>query len=135
MRKGQELHTGSCDKHNGVDSGSQRRILYHYTSEQGMNAIVESQRLNPSLMANNPRDCFYGEGQYLSDIIPGTKTLAQLSRTFIQNPFQGNKYSHYVEIDATDLKVEFGRPNVFVVLNKEPLDLSDRIISFGKVGV
>ncbi len=99
-----------------------------------MNAIVESQKLNPSLKSKNPNDCFYGEGQYLSNIVPGTKTPAQLSRNFINNPFQGNKYSHYVEIDVTDLEVTFGRDNVFVILNKEPLDLTNRIISFGKVG-
>lgn len=99
-----------------------------------MNAIVESKKLNPSLISKNPNDCFYGEGQYLSDNVPGTKTPSQLSRKFINNPFQGNKYSHYVEIDVTDLEVTFGRDNVFVILNPEPLDLTDRIISFGKVG-
>ncbi|MBQ4523016.1 MAG: hypothetical protein IJA10_08720 [Lachnospiraceae bacterium] len=57
-----------------------------------------------------------------------------MSRIFINNPFQGNKYSHYVEIDITDLEVIFGRDNVFVILNEEPLDLINRIVLFGKVG-
>ena len=99
-----------------------------------MNGIVESKKLNPSLKANNPKDCFYGEGQYLSDIVPGTKSPAQLSRSFIHNPFQGAKYAYYVEIDVTDLDVVYGRDNVFVILNQEPLDLMDRIVSYGKVG-
>ncbi|MDE7424415.1 MAG: hypothetical protein K2N51_12140 [Lachnospiraceae bacterium] len=54
-------------------------------------------KLNPPLKAKNPKDCFYGEGQYLSDIVPGTKTLAQLLQSFIHNFFQGKKFSHYVE--------------------------------------
>lgn len=77
---------------------------------------------------------FMVRGQYLSDIVPGTKTPAQLSRKFINNPFQGNKYSHYVEIDVIDLDVTFGRDNVFVILNQESLELTNRIVSFGKVG-
>ncbi|MBP3611323.1 MAG: hypothetical protein J6J42_13425 [Lachnospiraceae bacterium] len=93
-----------------------------------------AKKLNPSLKANNPKDCFYGEGQYLSDIVPGTKSPAQLSSIFIHNPFQGAKYAYYVEIDVTDLDVVYGRDNVFVILNQESLDLMDRIVSYGKVG-
>ncbi len=98
-----------------------------------MDGILESGKLNPSLKANNPNDCFYGEGQYLSDIIPGTKTPAQLSRNFINNPFQGKKYSYYVGIDVSDLEVKYGRDNVFVIINQNPLDLTNRIISYGEV--
>ena len=65
------------------------RTLYHYTNEAGMNGILESGELNPSLKALNPNDVRYGNGQYLSDIVPGTKTPAQLSRAFINNPFKG----------------------------------------------
>lgn len=96
-----------------------------------MTGIVESKKLNPSLKANNPNDCFYGEGQYLSDIVPGTKSPAKLSRSFIHNPFQGAEYDYYVEIDVTDLDVVYGRDNVFVILNQEPLDLMDRIVYYG----
>lgn len=133
---GERIEGGCWEYRRGVgsESGSRTNTFYHYTNQKGMNAIVESQKLNPSLKSKNPNDCFYGEGQYLSNIVPGTKTPAQLSRNFINNPFQGNKYSHYVEIDVTDLEVTFGRDNVFVILNKEPLDLTNRIISFGKVG-
>ncbi|MGN0386528.1 MAG: HYD1 signature containing ADP-ribosyltransferase family protein, partial [Lachnospiraceae bacterium] len=129
---------GLCDINRiameGSTGGSQTKTLYHYTNEKGMNGIVDSQKLNPSLKANNPNDCFYGEGQYLSDIVPGTKSPAQLSRSFIHNPFQGAKYAYYVEIDVTDLNVIYGRDNVFVILNQEPLDLVNRIVSYGKVG-
>ena len=123
---------GSVSYEGGRDS--KPKTLYHYTNEKGMTGIVDSQKLNPSLKANNPNDCFYGEGQYLSDIVPGTKTPAQLSRRFIHNPFQGAKYSYYVEIDITDLDVVYGRDNVFVILNQESLDLTDKIVSYGKVG-
>ena len=125
--------TSGAGKSTGTGEG-ERRTLYHYTNEEGMKGIVDSQQLNPSLKINNPNDCFYGEGQYLSDIIPGTKTPAQLSRKFINNPYQGKHYTHYVEIDVTDLDVVFGRDSVYVIKNQEPLSLIDRIISYGKVG-
>ncbi|WP_371861562.1 HYD1 signature containing ADP-ribosyltransferase family protein [Pseudoduganella armeniaca] len=84
--------------------------LYHYTNELGMRGIVDSKRLNPSLKSINPNDVRYGHGQYLSDIVPGSKTPAQLSKAFINNPFQGARYSHFVEIDVTTLNVVQGRP-------------------------
>jgi len=107
--------------------------LYHYTNEAAMNAIVESETLNPSLKALNPNDVRYGNGQYLSDIPPGSMTPAQLSRTFINNPFQGSRYSNYVAVDVTGLNVIQGRSGVFVIPNETPLNISGRIIGNGAV--
>lgn len=105
--------------------------MYHYTNRDGMEGILESQKLNPSLKAVNPNDARYSNGQYVSDLAPGTRTNNGLSATFIGNPFQGPKFSHYVEIDVTGLDVVQGRPHVFVIPNEEPLDLTGRIVSSG----
>ncbi|MFP3795821.1 HYD1 signature containing ADP-ribosyltransferase family protein [Paraburkholderia sp. SIMBA_027] len=107
--------------------------LYHYTNEAAMNAILESEALNPSLKALNPNDVRYGNGQYLSDIPPGTMTPAQLSRAFVNNPFQGARYSNFVAVDVTGLNVVQGRPGVYVVPNEIPLDISGRITGSGAV--
>lgn len=112
---------------------AQRRVLYHYTDEAGMNGITQSGELRPSLRANNPRDVRYGEGQYMSDIAPGTRTPAQLSREFLGQPFQGRRFTHYVEIDVTGLDVVQGRNGVFVVPGNQPLDLTGRIVGSGAV--
>ena len=109
------------------------KTLYHYTNEKGMNAIVESQKLNPSLKTNNPKDARYGNGQYLSDIEPSAYSPAQLAKKFINIPNQ-SKYTHYVEIDITDLDVIQGRDGVFVIPNESPLDLIGRIVNTGQVG-
>jgi hypothetical protein len=106
-------------------------ILYHYTSEDGMEGIVASGMINPSLKAVNPNDARYGDEQYFSDIIPGTKTSSQLSRTFIGNPFQGNRFSHYVGVNVQGLTVLPGRPHVYVVPNQTPLNVRHRITVFG----
>lgn len=98
-----------------------------------MNGIVSSETLNPSLKAVNPNDARYGNGQYMSDISPGTKTPAQLSRAFLNTPFQGARFTHYVEVDVTGLNVVKGRPGVFVIPNEGPLNLAGRIVSYGKV--
>ena len=106
--------------------------MFHYTNEEGMNGILNSGQLNPSLKSVNPNDVRYGNGQYLSDIAPGTMTSGQLSRQFIGMPFQAERFTHYIEIDTSGMNVIEGRPNVFVAPNEQPLDLSGRIISYGK---
>lgn len=113
----------------GADSG--RRTLYHYTSEKGLAGILDSGNLRPSVRAVNPKDARYGDGQYLSDIAPGTRTPAELSYDFLRLPYQGRRFTHYVEVDVTDLPVVEGRPGVFVVPNDAPLDISNRLISSG----
>ncbi|WP_044617279.1 HYD1 signature containing ADP-ribosyltransferase family protein [Gynuella sunshinyii] len=93
--------------------------------------MLSSKKSNPSLKANNPKDARFGDGQYLSDIAPGTKSCAQLSRCFIGQPFQGNKFKNYVEVDVKGLNVQKGRDGVFVIPNDKPLDLTNRIRGSG----
>lgn len=86
------------------------RTLFHYTTEENQEAILKSRELNPSLKEVNPSDARYGNGQYLSDIKPGTYSNASLSARFLRNPYQGARFSHYVEIDVSGLDVvEAGR--------------------------
>jgi RHS repeat-associated protein len=108
--------------------------LYHYTNEKGYEGILESGELRASLKADNPKDARFGDGQYLSDIAPGTKTPGQLSYAFVRVPWAGHKFSHYIEVDVRGLEVmrSVERPDVYVVPNQGPLDISDRIVSHGK---
>ena len=110
-----------------------RRTLYHYTNQKGLEGILSSQKLLASLAANNPADVRFGNGQYLSDLEPGTKTPAQLSRALLGQPFQGRRFTHYLEIDVTGLTVVHGRGNIFVIPNDTALDLAGRIVRSGKV--
>jgi hypothetical protein len=107
--------------------------LYHYCDEKGLKGILSSQQLHPSFGAKNPADVRYGDGQYLSDLEPGIKTPAQLSRAFLGQPFRGSRFTHSVEIDVTGSNVIRGRPHVFVIPNDKPLDITGRIIRSGKV--
>lgn len=106
--------------------------LYHYTNEAGHDGIISSGELRPSLKANNPKDARYGDGQYLTDIKPGTKTPGQLSAAFLRVPWAGKKFSHYVEIDVGGLDVRQGRPGVYVIPNSGPLVLTGRILGSGR---
>ena len=105
--------------------------LYHYTSQEGLQGILNSGKLNASLKANNPSDAFYGEGQYFSDIAPGTMTNNQLSRQFINNPFQGNKFSQYLEINVSNLDITKGRSGVYVNHSTQPLNIKGLVKSSG----
>lgn len=107
--------------------------LFHYTDKAGLEGILKTRLLHPSLVALNPADARYGDGQYFSDIVPGEASLSVLSRLFLGFPFQGRRFTHYVEVDLTELDVIFGRVGVFVVLNNDPLDLTNRILSSGPV--
>lgn len=70
----------------------------------------------------------------MSNIKTTTQTPVSLAKKFINVPNK-YKYTHYVEIDVTDLDVIQGREGVFVIHNKSPLDLTDRIICTGPVGI
>ncbi|WP_052851450.1 HYD1 signature containing ADP-ribosyltransferase family protein, partial [Streptomyces avicenniae] len=110
------------------------RSLYHYTNEIGLRGILESRSMRPSLLSLNPRDARYGNGQYLTDILPGSRTLGQLSYAFLRIPYAGRRFTHFVEIDVQNLRVlqSIERPDVFVIPNEDTLDLVDRIIRSGR---
>ncbi len=105
--------------------------LYHDTDQAGLDGILFSGVLRPSTAVSNPRDVRYGAGQYLTDIVPGTRTAAQLSRALIGHPFHGQRFTHFVELEVTGLNVVQGRPGVFVIHNDHPLDISERIVRSG----
>jgi hypothetical protein len=109
------------------------KVLHHYTSAAGLAGILKSKSIFPSTRANNPKDARFGDGQYLSDILPGTKRPAELSAAFVRIPWAGRKFTHYVSIDVTGLKVISCRPFVFVIRNKAPLDISKRLVAHGKI--
>ncbi|QKG83135.1 hypothetical protein GXN76_00775 [Kroppenstedtia pulmonis] len=86
-----------------------RETLYHYTNEQGFNGILSLQKLNPSLKEGGRRgDARYGDGVYVTDIKPGEK-LEELSRELVNNPRQGHRFTHYIEIDVTNLEIKRGK--------------------------
>ncbi|MGW7452799.1 HYD1 signature containing ADP-ribosyltransferase family protein [Streptomyces sp. NPDC054787] len=87
-----------------------------------------------STRAHNPKGARFGDGQYLSPIEPGTKRPGRLQHAFLQVPWAGRKFTHYFEIDVSDLEVwrSVERPDVYVILNDEALDLKDWIVRHGK---
>lgn len=106
-------------------------ILYHYTSEQGYQGILESLKINPSLRANNPKDARYGDGQYVSNLLPGEKRPGQLSMLFFGIPWAGKRFTHHIGISVKGLNVIYGRPHVYVIKNSKPLDISKRLKDHG----
>lgn len=124
--------TTVTDVENATEAATPRETLFHYTDEAGQNGILDSGQLNPSLKSANPADARYGNGQYLSDVQPGSMSCAQLSRCFLGQPFQGSRFTNYVEIDVTGLDIIKGRPGVFVNPSETPLDLTGRIVSWGR---
>ncbi len=114
------------------DDEEDRRTLFHYTDEAGLKGILGSGHILPSLLINRPTDAKYGEGVYLTDIQPGTKTGAELSRAFLAVPWHPERYTHFVEIDVNGLDVYQGRPHIYVVRRITPLPILDRLVRFGR---
>ena len=108
-------------------------ILYHYTDASGLAGILSTVRLDASTRARHPRDVRYGNGQHLSDIPPDIKGPSQLSRHFLNLPFFGRRFTHYVAIEVDGLAWFEGRSGVFVIPNDRPLDLTGRIVGSGPV--
>ena len=117
----------------GYGKGSKEAVktLYHYTDNKGLEGILKSGKLNPSLKANNINDARYGDGQYFSDIKPGVLSNGQLGRKFINRPNQ-YKFTNYIEIEASKLNLIKGRDGVYLNPSTEPLDISRLIKSAGK---
>ncbi len=108
------------------------KSLYHYTNEAGVNGIVTSGELRPSLWRVGTKDVRYGNGQYLTNIVPGTMSPAKVARQLIGRPNK-YKFTHFVEVDVFGLRVIQGRDGVFVVPGSNPLNISGRVLSNGKV--
>ena len=98
-----------------------------------MKGILESGSLRPSLKAVNPKDARFGDGQYLTDIVPGSRSPASIARELIGRPNK-YKFTNYVEIDTMDLPVVVppNRAGVYIIRNDGDLDIINRIIGSGK---
>lgn len=118
--------------HKSSDIVEKPSTLYHYTFEKGLAGILDTGTLNLSLKANNPKDARYGNGQYFTDIAPGSKSNGQLSREFYATPWKYKQTSHYLEIDTNGLNVIKGREGVYLVPNESSLDITNRIVNYGE---
>jgi Domain of unknown function (DUF6881)/HYD1 signature containing ADP-ribosyltransferase len=83
-------------------------VLFHYTDAAGLDAILLTAQLLPSTGTRSPNDVRYGDGQYLTDIEPGTMTGAQLSRRLLGHPWMCEQESFARElIDMQYLRVQW----------------------------
>ncbi|MER7773174.1 RHS repeat-associated core domain-containing protein [Kitasatospora sp. NPDC096140] len=124
------------------DAAADRR-MYHYTNAQGQQGIIDSGTLNASTMNRHAR---YGHGQYLTDHAQGgivedarkgvdwrvakDEADSATSQILVLNPDEGARFSHWLEIDVRGLeglRVAADRPQVFLIPNERPLDLTGRI--------
>ena len=104
-----------------VDLSGHRVISCERTQEHMRNAIAADQRIQDidTKTANQLRKWY----QFKSDHDLLTSDKRRLAGQI-----------GLVEIDVTGLDVTFGRDNVFVILNQKPLDLTGRIVSYGRAG-
>jgi HYD1 signature containing ADP-ribosyltransferase len=125
-------------------------ILYHYTTEAGLLAIMESGVLRPSLDRGNNTDVKYGEGQYFTNISPdiitcesrsqmtstqvesGQISLRQLAGRIMAGTLTLNRFYYFLELDVSGLIIDYtDNPYIYLHRSKTNLDVSDLIIRSG----
>jgi len=143
------LYSYVADPSSWIDPfGLTPTTLIHYTNQEGMEGIVDSKAIRPSIGEKNAR---FGHGQYFTDIKPetiGGRTMkdipkadvaagkisqGQLAANIYGDARKLNSVSHYVEIDVTGLEVEEPRPGTFLIRGETDLDITNRIAGHGKV--
>jgi hypothetical protein len=80
--------------------------LYHYTTEIGRLAIIESKVLHPSLDRGDNTDVRYGEGQYFTNLAP---EMIACKSNIIDGSKVSEKTACQLSIDMTDTQKEAGQ--------------------------
>jgi HYD1 signature containing ADP-ribosyltransferase len=125
--------------------------LYHYTTEYGQLAIIESGVLRPSLVRKDGRDALYGSGQYFTNISPdiivcesredltpeqkeaGQICLDQLSYRIMGGVGSPERLAYFIEFDVSDLIIETpGSRYICLYRTEFDLDIRNLIIRSGK---
>ncbi len=125
--------------------------LYHYTTEYGRLAIIESGVLRPSLVRKDGRDALYGSGQYFTNISPdiivcesredltpaqqasGQICIHQLSYRIMGGVGSPERLAYFIEFDVSNLIIEIpGSRYICLYRNEFDLDIRNLIIRSGK---
>lgn len=125
--------------------------LYHYTTEYGLLAIIESGVLHPSLVRKDGRDALYGSGQYFTNISPdiivceskedltpahreaGQICIDQLSYRIMGGVGSPARLAYFIEIDVSNLIIEIpGSRYICLHRNEIDLDVRNLIVRSGK---
>jgi hypothetical protein len=125
--------------------------LYHYTTEYGLLAIIESGVLRPSLQRKDGRDALYGSGQYFTNIPPdlivcawreeltpaqkeaGQICLEQLSYRIMGGVGSPERLACFIEFDVSNLTIEIpGSRYICLHRSEVNLDIKNRITGSGR---
>lgn len=102
--------------------------LFHYTSKENYENIMNSKLLYPSL---DPKHTRFGEGQYLTNLRPEDYTMGQISTRLYGIPWCGNKLTYHIRINVSGLNVIQNTPNNFLIPGNMPLNIENRIVGGG----
>ena len=125
--------------------------LYHYTTEHGRIAIIESGVLRPSLERKDGKDALYGSGQYFTNISPdivvcqskeqltpsqkeaGQICIEQLSYRIMGGVGSPERLACFIEFDVSNLTIEIpGTRYICLHRSEVDIDITNLIIRSGK---
>jgi hypothetical protein len=112
------------------------QILYHYTTLLGAEGIIASQFIRSSLTnfgkpSGNARDAVFGQGVYLTNIPPGSRSNQALGVLFKGVPNK-NLFTNFVAINTKGLVVSpTTKTGIFVVPTVTGVFVAGRIVDAG----
>lgn len=121
-------HGGSANRSAHPKFGNRpERIMYHYTSDEGLKEILRSGKLRPSRRGlDDP------PGQFLTTIEPGTRSDVDLADIL----GLGVRLSHYIAIDVAHLPkrkiVDMGDSTNYLIRNRRSLRIDRLVVDAGE---
>jgi hypothetical protein len=116
----------------GIQETAPKQYAYQYTTAAALGKMITSGYLNPSLLANNPKDARLGNSVYLTTIDPLSEGITRgiIARALFGRPFPTNKVERFLTVRIDGMAYTRVGKTVFVP-SEVPVYIRDRIAGYG----
>jgi len=103
-----------------------KKTVWHYTSENALNDIKKTKQFSPSFF--KPTDTTYGQGWYVTDLVPSTPILELCDYLWTdRSQISQEKTKAYIKLEIDDNYLVYCREHVYLLrlesVNSSVLDI------------
>ena len=103
-----------------------KKTVWHYTSEDALNDIKKTKQFSPSFF--KPTDTTYGQGWYVTDLVPSTPILELCDYLWTdRSQISQEKTKAYIKLEIDDNYLVYCREHVYLLrlesVNSSVLDI------------
>ena len=103
-----------------------KKTVWHYTSEDALNDIKKTKQFSPSFF--KPTDTTYGQGWYVTDLVPSTPILELCDYLWTdRSQISQEKTKAYIKLEIDDNYLVYCREHVYLLrlesVNSNVLDI------------